>query len=95
MLFQDPEKHIRYYIEHRNERDKQIYETLKQYPEKPLNAMDLVKLIYVAVPDYLKPAAAYNVSHHLKKLTKENKIKCSIIDGENKWHYVTPMPSNL
>lgn len=85
--FQDPIKKIEYYIAHRNQREFQILEVLKNNPDKQLTEMDLVKIIYVETPEHLWSAAAYNVNHHLSKLTKENKIKCINIDGENKWQY--------
>lgn len=51
--------------------------------------MDLVRLIYKETPEHLWPAAAYNVNHHLTKLTRENKVKNIKIDGENRWQYNT------
>lgn len=38
--------------------------------------MDIVEQIYTSTPKHLWPAAAVNVSHHLTKLEKENKVKC-------------------
>lgn len=89
LSFKDPIKKIQYYISHRNQREEQIFDTLKKNAEKQLNEMDLVKIIYTETPEHLWPAAAYNVNHHLTKLTKENKIKCIQIEGENKWQYAT------
>lgn len=93
--FQDPIDKIKYYIAHRKQREEQILETLKTNSEKKLNEMELVKLIYTETPEHLWPAAAYNVNHHLTKLTKENKLKCLNIEGENKWQYVGTPNSNL
>ncbi|XP_073941403.1 LOW QUALITY PROTEIN: beta-lactamase-like protein 2 homolog [Choristoneura fumiferana] len=83
----DPIKKIEYYIAHRNQREKQILDTLKANAGKKLTEMDLVKIIYTEIPEHLWPAAAYNVNHHLTKLTKENKIKCVMVEGENRWQY--------
>lgn len=91
--FQDPIEKIEYYIAHRNQRESQILEALKENMEKQLNEMDLVKIIYIDTPEQLWPAAAYNVNHHLTKLTKENKIKCITVDGENKWQYIASKSS--
>lgn len=87
LIFQDPIPKIDYYISHRNQREQQILETLKNNSEKPLTEMDLVKIIYTETPEHLWPAAAYNVNHHLTKLMKENKIKQLSVNGENKWQY--------
>ncbi|XP_046961120.1 beta-lactamase-like protein 2 homolog [Vanessa cardui] len=93
-IIEDPIEKIVYYINHRNKREEQILDVMKKNMEKKFNEMDLVKVIYVETPEELWPAAAYNVSHHLKKLTKENKITCFDVDGENKWQY-TASRSNL
>ncbi|KAM3962760.1 beta-lactamase-like protein 2 homolog [Aphomia sociella] len=86
-VVQEPIEKIKYYIAHRNQREEQILEALKNNMNSQLNEMDLVKMIYTETPEHLWPAAAYNVNHHLTKLTKENKIKCTNVDGENKWQY--------
>ncbi|XP_050362213.1 beta-lactamase-like protein 2 homolog [Nymphalis io] len=93
-VIEDPLKKIEYYIEHRNQREEQILDVMKKNVETKFNEMDLVKVIYVETPEHLWSAAAYNVSHHLKKLTKENKITCFNTDGENKWQF-TGSRSNL
>nr|XP_021182819.2 beta-lactamase-like protein 2 homolog [Helicoverpa armigera]XP_049708140.1 beta-lactamase-like protein 2 homolog [Helicoverpa armigera] len=94
-IIEDPMKKIEYYIAHRNQREAQILETLKKNKEKQLNEMDLVKLIYTETPENLWPAAAYNVNHHLTKLTKENKLYCTTTDGETRWQYAGNIESNL
>lgn len=68
-------------------------ETLKNNSEKQLTEIDLVRIIYTDTPEHLWPAAAYNVNHHLQKLTKENKLKEIDVDGEKKWQYL--VSSNL
>lgn len=62
-------------------------DTLKANPGKQLTEMDLVKIIYTETPEHLWPAAAYNVNHHLTKLTKENKIKRVVVEEESRWQY--------
>ncbi|XP_059059378.1 beta-lactamase-like protein 2 homolog [Achroia grisella] len=86
-VVEEPTQKIEYYIAHRNQREEQILEALKNNVNKQLNEMDLVKIIYTETPEHLWPAAAYNVNHHLTKLTKESKIKCIIVDGETRWQY--------
>ncbi|XP_013181284.1 PREDICTED: beta-lactamase-like protein 2 homolog [Papilio xuthus] len=92
-IVEDPIEKIEYYIAHRNLRENQILETLKENANKQLTEMDLVRIIYTETPEHLWPAAAYNVNHHLKKLTKENKLKEIEVDGERKWQYL--ISSNL
>lgn len=62
-------------------------DTLKANAGKQLTEMDLVKIIYTETPEHLWPAAAYNVNHHLTKLTKENKIKRVVVEEESRWQY--------
>ncbi|KPJ11856.1 Beta-lactamase-like protein 2-like [Papilio machaon] len=92
-IVEDPIEKIEYYIAHRNLRENQILETLKNNADKQLTEMDLVRIIYTETPEHLWPAAAYNVNHHLKKLTKENKLKEIEVDGDRKWQYL--VSSNL
>ncbi|XP_072936773.1 beta-lactamase-like protein 2 homolog [Epargyreus clarus] len=94
-VVENPNQKIAFYIAHRNQREEQILEALKSNPEKELSEMDLVKIIYTDTPEHLWPAAAYNVNHHLIKLTKESKVKCVAVDGENRWQYLSPSKSNL
>lgn len=69
----DPVERIEYYINHRNERERQILEAITA-SSKPLKDYDIVKIVYTTTPRYLWPAAAKNVNQHLIKLKKEGKI---------------------
>jgi hypothetical protein len=40
----------------------------------PLEPMQIVKRIYVDVPEYLHPAAANSVRSHLKKLRNDGRV---------------------
>lgn len=85
-LIDDPVDKIKYYINHRQQRESQILDVLKQSPDAAFSEMDIVEKIYVDTPKELHLAAAYNVNHHLKKLTKEG--KADVIhdnDGSSKW----------
>ena len=81
-FFQDPVDRIKYYIQHRNQREEQILNTLASKSSDTWSAMDLVKVIYTETPENLHTAAAVNVTHHLNKLEKENKVKR---EGEDKF----------
>lgn len=69
----DPVGRIEYYINHRNERERQIFEAIVNSSE-PLTDMDIVRIVYAETPKHLWPAAAVNVHQHLMKLKKEGKI---------------------
>lgn len=64
---------IQYYINHRNQREQQILETMTS-KNQPWTPMELVKVIYVDTPENLHEAAGKNVRHHLEKLVKEGKV---------------------
>lgn len=70
----DPVERIAQYISHRNQRESQIMSVFEQQPSTLFDEMDLVKEIYKDTPEHLWKAAAYNVSHHLRKLHIEKKI---------------------
>lgn len=68
-----PVDKIQYYINHRNERERQILDAITNSKE-PLTDMGIVKIVYTTTPRYLYPAAATNVNQHLIKLKKEGKV---------------------
>ncbi|KAI6192419.1 Beta-lactamase-like protein 2 [Aphelenchoides bicaudatus] len=72
-VIEDPQAKITEYIEHRNKREEQIIEALKQM--KQATPMDLTSRIYTDTPLYLKIAAMTNVEHHLSKLIKDGVVK--------------------
>lgn len=74
-VIDDPVAHITHYIQHRNARERQIIECLKQKSDQHLTSMDIVRTIYTEIPDYLHPAADKNVNNHLQKLLKEDQIE--------------------
>lgn len=47
--------------------------------------MDLVEIIYVETLQELWAAAAINVNHHLKKLTKEDILEEHVSHGKAVW----------
>lgn len=68
-----PIEKIQYYINHRNERERQILETIFNSKE-PLTGLAIVKIVYTTTPSYLYSAALKNVDQHLIKLKKEGKV---------------------
>ena len=80
-VVEDPVSFIQYYIDHRNQREAQIFECLVKSSNLSLSSMDIVKAIY-EIPETLYLAAENNVKHHLHKLHKEGKID----ETSGKWH---------
>uniref|UniRef100_A0A182U9T5 Beta-lactamase-like protein 2 homolog n=1 Tax=Anopheles melas TaxID=34690 RepID=A0A182U9T5_9DIPT len=92
-IINDPAERVTEYINHRNHREKQIFAVFETNPDKQYNEMDIVRTVYKETPEQLWAAAAYNVNHHLKKLTIEGKLlECVDSEGGNSWKYV-PAPS--
>jgi glyoxylase-like metal-dependent hydrolase (beta-lactamase superfamily II) len=65
------EAKLREYIEHREQRERQVLEGLSEGPQTP---EDLVRLIYEAYPAHLHQAAARSVLAHLIKLEREGRV---------------------
>ena len=77
-VIRNPKEKIGEYIAHRELRERQVIVALG---DGPLEAMAIVKKIYVDVPEYLHPAAASSVRSHLKKLQREGRV----VEHEKRW----------
>lgn len=66
---------IQFYITHRMEREQQIIDVLSNNRDQSFAEPDLVKMIYVDIPEKLIKAAETNVNHHLVKLLKEQRVR--------------------
>lgn len=82
-VIEDPVPRIEEYIAHRNKREAQILDVLTAEPSASFTALELVKIIYKDTPEHLHMAAAYNVNHHLEKLSEDGKIEK--IPDSDKW----------
>ena len=78
-VIRNPREKIGEYIAHRELRERQVIEALTG--SAPLDAMAIVKKIYVDVPEYLHPAAASSVRSHLRKLEREGRVT----EHEKRW----------
>jgi ribonuclease/clavin/mitogillin len=78
-VIRNPKEKIGEYIAHRELRERQVLDALKA--SAPLDAMAIVKKIYVDVPEYLHPAAASSVRSHLRKLEREGRVT----EHEKRW----------
>lgn len=90
-VVRDPLTHVQTYIDHRNMRESQILTAFRSLKDgASVTAMDLVKMVYVDIPENLHLAAAGNVTNHLTKLVKDGKVER--IDGDasdTKWKLIT------
>ncbi|BFG00048.1 beta-lactamase-like protein 2 homolog [Drosophila madeirensis] len=86
-VIDEPVPKIEYYINHRNNREQQIFQFFTQRPNERWQSMDVVREVYKDTPEELWPAASYNVSHHLQKLQKEGKLVLKELDEEQFYVY--------
>jgi glyoxylase-like metal-dependent hydrolase (beta-lactamase superfamily II) len=77
-VIRNPREKIGEYIAHRELRERQVLDALK---DGPLEPMAIVKKIYVDVPEYLHQAAASSVRSHLSKLKRERRVT----EHEKRW----------
>ncbi|KAK2580046.1 hypothetical protein KPH14_012330 [Odynerus spinipes] len=74
-VIENPVPRIKHYIQHRQQREEQILNALKEHGNSSsMSEMDIVQIVYEETPKNLWLAAAVNVGHHLEKLLKENKV---------------------
>merc|ERR1711976_118507 len=85
----DGVRHVTMYINHRNAREAQILNALKEAGQKPMTVMDIVRKVYPEIPETHYGGAAGNVTHHLGKLKKEGKVESLKEDSEEKWKFVS------
>jgi glyoxylase-like metal-dependent hydrolase (beta-lactamase superfamily II) len=83
-VIEDPNDVIDYYVSHRLEREKQIYDAVAASGTTTVNA--IVKQVYADVADELHPVARYSVHAHLLKLANEGKVTGKTLTG--KWSVV-------
>ncbi|XP_004637595.1 endoribonuclease LACTB2 [Octodon degus] len=86
-VIKNAEAAIQQYIAHRNYREEQILQFIRDNFEKSFTKTELVKTLYKNVPENLHKMAERNLELHLKKLEKEGKI-FSNMDPEKKWRAV-------
>eukprot|EP01134_Creolimax_fragrantissima_P000384 CFRG0384T1 len=72
---------LRYYYQHRIEREKQIIETIAACVEGALTISEIVAVIYKDYPKHLHLPAQGSVNSHLEKLLLENRVK----EDDGKW----------
>eukprot|EP00924_Labyrinthula_sp_SR-Ha-C_P009765 maker-scaffold_22-snap-gene-5.14-mRNA-1 protein AED:0.02 eAED:0.02 QI:223/1/1/1/1/1/3/25/336 len=76
-VVKDAFKKIKYYIDHRNQREEQIFKILSEKKENGTSISEIVEAIYgeLNLSWKVKIGAKNSVKHHLSKLIKENKVK--------------------
>lgn len=73
-VIEDAKDRIEAYISHRKTREDQIIQVLVKHKGRNITTANIVKAIYVDVPENLHKAAEQNVNNHLMKLKKEGQI---------------------
>ncbi|KZT32746.1 Metallo-hydrolase/oxidoreductase [Sistotremastrum suecicum HHB10207 ss-3] len=76
-VLHDGRKHIKEYIEHRLQREREILNVLRSPPINGgyATVMDIVSHIYAAYPQSLWQPASYGVHLHLLKLREESRVE--------------------
>jgi len=77
-LVENGKAKVREYIEHRQQREREVIEVLgrtRNDGEQGWGSMELVKVIYAAYPEALHLPAEGSLKHVLKKLQGEGKVK--------------------
>jgi endoribonuclease LACTB2 len=77
-VIRDAKKKLREYIAHRELRERQVIAALQDGPRE---VIEIVKVIYTDVPEFLHPAAAQSMRSHLRKLHKDGRV----VEDENRW----------
>ena len=83
-ILEDAKTKIMEYINHRKQREGQILEVLNSNGGSAKGSMEIVKIIYLDVPETLHNAAERGVLQVLRKLEKEN----TVAKDEDKWKLV-------
>ncbi|KAF3934716.1 hypothetical protein ABW20_dc0106043 [Dactylellina cionopaga] len=80
-LIEDAKAKISEYITHRQQREDQVMEVLKEHEGVAMTSMEIVKIIYKAYPENLYEAAERGILQVLGKLVKDGKA----IKEDGKW----------
>lgn len=80
-VIEDPAAVIDHYITHRLERERQVYEAVRDAGTTKVDA--IVARVYTDVPELLHPIARYSVHAHLLKLAAEGRVTGRTLTG--KW----------
>jgi glyoxylase-like metal-dependent hydrolase (beta-lactamase superfamily II) len=67
----DPKTHVRAFIQHREERELQILNCIKQDVHR---IRDMVPMMYRDTPEFMYPAAARSVLAAMENLLKKNRV---------------------
>ncbi|CAF3553216.1 unnamed protein product [Rotaria socialis] len=72
-VVENPQQTLEHYISHRQQRNNQILDALKQSNDG-LDPNEITKIVYTDLPEGLFHAACHNVCNHLQMLEKENLV---------------------
>ena len=80
-VIEDGPAKIQEYIDHRNQREREVLQTLKE-GGKAMTPMEIVRVVYKGYPENLYEAAARGVLQILEKLEGEGKVER---EGKERW----------